>query len=95
MVITATFLFGHFSGSERACVLWKAIGVTRAAGEVPVTGLKRKLKRLIADQPGVVVDYVEVVDAESLRPLKRAVKGARLLLAVTVGGVRLIDNAKL
>ena len=87
----------HLRGEarERACVLWKAIGVTRAAGEVPVTGLKRKLKRLIADQPGGVVDYVEVVDAESLRPLKRAVKGARLLLAVTVGGVRLIDNAKL
>ena len=80
---------------ERARVLWEAIGVARAAGEVPVAGMKRKLKRLIEAGPGVMIDYVEVVDAESLRPLKRAVKGARLLLAATVGGVRLIDNAKL
>ena len=41
------------------------------------------------------VDYVEFVEAVSLQPVKRVTKGVRLLLAVNVGGVRLIDNAKL
>lgn len=79
---------------ERARVLWEAIGVARAAGVTETAGLKRKLKRLIESRTGEV-DYVAVVDAESLRPLKRTEKGARLLLAATVGGVRLIDNAEL
>ena len=86
----------HLRGEarEQAAVLWEAIGVAQAAGMMEIGPLKRKLKRFIESRSGVV-DYVAVVDAESLRPLKRTEKGARLLLAATVGGVRLIDNAEL
>ena len=37
-------------------------------------------------------DYVALVDPETLRPLQRAVAGARLLVAAFIGSTRLIDN---
>ena len=43
--------------------------------------------------PGVTVDYLALVDASSLEPLPRLRANARLLIAVDVGGTRLIDNA--
>ena len=38
------------------------------------------------------VDYVELRSAEDLQPLARLDRRARLLAAVRIGGVRLIDN---
>lgn len=47
--------------------------------------------------PGVRVDYVDVVDAETLSPLSAAAPGRRALLAVAAwfGEVRLIDNIEM
>jgi|TARA_B100001971_G_scaffold213442_1_gene246809 pantoate--beta-alanine ligase len=80
---------------QQAAVLWQAICVARAAGNIGADHLKRRLKRLIENQPDVSVDYVEFIEAVSFRPVKRVTRGVRLLLAANVGGVRLIDNAKL
>jgi pantoate--beta-alanine ligase len=41
------------------------------------------------------VDYVAVVDADSLVPLARAVSRCRVVAAARLGGVRLIDNVPL
>lgn len=38
------------------------------------------------------VDYLALVDADSLEPLERPSENMRLLAAATIGGVRLIDN---
>jgi pantoate--beta-alanine ligase len=38
------------------------------------------------------VDYVALVDAESLEPMEEAGERMRLIAAATIGGVRLIDN---
>ncbi len=67
------------------------------AGEISMAGLRRGLLKDLAAIPGAVVDYAAIVDAETLEPLKkfgRAVK-ARALVAVKLGGVRLIDNVTL
>lgn len=40
------------------------------------------------------VDYVALVDEESLQPATRAVPGTRLFVAATIGRTRLIDNCK-
>jgi pantoate--beta-alanine ligase len=63
----------------------KAPGLSQAAGVA---------KDILENAPGVTVDYVDVVDPVSFLPLSdRASEGAgRLILAATVGNVRLIDN---
>ncbi|HTT71334.1 MAG TPA: pantoate--beta-alanine ligase [Anaeromyxobacteraceae bacterium] len=49
------------------------------------------LVRRTLEEGGLVVDYVELVDA-ALRPAARAERGTRLLGAVFAGATRLIDN---
>ena len=38
------------------------------------------------------IDYLELRDAETLEPVERATRPARVLAAVRIGGARLIDN---
>ncbi|MCH7931128.1 MAG: pantoate--beta-alanine ligase [Proteobacteria bacterium] len=38
------------------------------------------------------IDYLELRDAETLEPVARAIRPARVLAAVCIGGARLIDN---
>lgn len=80
---------------EQATVLPEAIRLAKKSVGKPVTELKRRLTRLMQAQPDVSVDYVEVVDANSLQSVRKAVRGSRLLLAAQVGPVRLIDNTAL
>ena len=44
-------------------------------------------------ESGLNVDYVEAVEAETLKPVDTVEKGVVVLLAVYCGGTRLIDNA--
>ena len=87
----------HLKGDlrEQAAVLPAAIQLAKKSVGKSVTGLKRRLTRLMQAQPDVSVDYVEVVDANSLQSVRKAVRGSRLLLAAQVGPVRLIDNTAL
>jgi len=80
---------------EQATVFPAAIHLARQSRGTSAGILKRRLRRLLESQPDVSVDYVEVVDAKSLKPLGKAARGARLLLAARVGAVRLIDNTAL
>jgi pantoate--beta-alanine ligase len=57
----------------------------------PQTVRKALLDRLATAHEGVV-DYVEVVSAESLKPLPRLSGEVLLAVAVKFGGTRLIDN---
>jgi len=41
------------------------------------------------------LDYLEIVDPRSLRPLDADARGGRALIAAFVGGTRLIDNVAL
>ncbi len=50
---------------------------------------------VLHQQPGISVDYLAVVDPRTLEPLARLIPGARALLAVRLGSVRLIDNVEL
>ena len=79
---------------DQAAVLPEAIQIARGF-EGSVVSLRRRLVRLLESQPDVSVDYVTIVDAESLRPVRQLVRGNRLLLAAQVGPVRLIDNVAL
>lgn len=49
----------------------------------------------LATAPDLAVDYLAIVDPQSLEPLGEVVPGARALVAVRLGEVRLIDNLEL
>jgi len=61
-------------------------------GEHESAKLINEARKTFATQPAVQLEYVEVVDAESLDPLQTADPGALVAIAARVGGTRLIDN---
>jgi pantoate--beta-alanine ligase len=64
-------------------------------GERDPKRLVEEAKKIIAAEPLAKADYVEVRDPETLKPISRIERSARMLLAVRVGKTRLIDNAEL
>lgn len=66
-------------------------------GEHRVARLRGGLVKELAAIPGAVVDYAEILDGETLGPLKTAMpgSGARIFAAVRLGSVHLIDNLPL
>jgi pantoate--beta-alanine ligase len=80
---------------REAVALWKGLEAARAAlaqGERSASALARTVRAAWRRNPAVREDYVAVVDAHTLEPV-RAVRG-RVLIAVAarVGRARLIDN---
>jgi len=68
-----------------------------AAGESDADRVRQILRSPIESEQAAVLDYAEVVDAETLEPLARIEPGrpAVALLAARFGSTRLIDNARL
>lgn len=48
--------------------------------------------RVLGGEPGVTVDYLAIVDADSLLAVERVTPGCLVAVAVWVGSTRLIDN---
>ncbi len=77
----------------RAVALPRALGIAARAigrGESPAAVLADAYAALHA--AGFVVDYVELVDAETLAPATTLERPLRLLAAARMGATRLIDN---
>lgn len=62
----------------------------RSAAQLVAAG-----RRLLADQPSVRIDYLSVVDPESLESVPEIKRDALLAVAAYVGTTRLIDNVVL
>jgi pantoate--beta-alanine ligase len=78
-----------------AAILFRALTAARdlfEAGAVEPEKLKNKTRAVIQGEPGVIIDYVEIADPESLLPPTIASRGTVLLAAVRIGRTRLIDN---
>ncbi|HYB53202.1 MAG TPA: pantoate--beta-alanine ligase [Thermoanaerobaculia bacterium] len=89
----------YLSAEERrlAVSLPRALLAARgraAAGEKGAHALARQTREDL-EGAGLAVDYVEVVDAETMRPLDRVEAGAAIAAAVRLGKTRLIDNVLL
>lgn len=92
----------YLSADERrqATVLWRALCAARrtvqdAKSPVAAGLLKRRVRKMVAGEPGAKLDYVEFFDPETLRPVPRVGKGAQMALAVFFGKTRLIDNSRI
>jgi pantoate--beta-alanine ligase len=66
-----------------------------AAGERDASVLRSAMFGVIADTPSAVVDYLEIVDDDTLEPLGRIGCRALVVMAVRIGKTRLLDNAVL
>ena len=87
----------YLSGEERqaATVLHRALAAAAAlvaVGERDADLLRARMAQLVSSEPLARLDYAEVADPCTLRPLDRVTGEARLLLAAWVGATRLIDN---
>ncbi|CAB1243978.1 Pantothenate synthetase [Clostridiaceae bacterium BL-3] len=61
-------------------------------GEKDTLLVKRVIEQEINKQPLARVDYIEIADSESLRPVKKANESLLVAIAVFIGKTRLIDN---
>jgi pantoate--beta-alanine ligase len=61
-------------------------------GERDAAKLIQAGKQVMAEEPGVRLDYFEIVDPDSLDPVSDISPGALVAVAAYVGSTRLIDN---
>jgi pantoate--beta-alanine ligase len=62
---------------------------------VDIAALETAGRALIEVEPSVALDYLAIIDPETLEPAISVTPGARVIVAATVGGTRLIDNLQL
>jgi pantoate--beta-alanine ligase len=80
---------------ERALVLQRVLRRMEAriaAGERRSEALIEDVMPVIGAEGGVKLDYLAVVNAETLLPVETAERGALVAIAAWVGSTRLIDN---
>ncbi|HEX6972338.1 MAG TPA: pantoate--beta-alanine ligase, partial [Limnochordia bacterium] len=90
----------YLSAEERAAarVLSRALAAaTRLVkrGERAAGTLEAAMREIIDQEPLAVLDYAVVADPETFAPVERLDGPALALLAVRIGGTRLIDNVRL
>jgi pantoate--beta-alanine ligase len=87
----------YLDGEQRrkAACLYRAL---RAGEELVRAGVRdpeevrRKMRAVMLAEQGVLVDYAEVADPETLAPLRTMQEKVALLVAARIGATRLIDN---
>jgi pantoate--beta-alanine ligase len=90
----------YLNATERtdAIALSRALSDARegvAAGETSAANLISLATETIRATQSARIDYVRIVDGETLEPLQVVRSNARMLLAVFIGKTRLIDNISL
>jgi pantoate--beta-alanine ligase len=90
----------HLDPDQRrhAPVLFRTLEAVRRriqAGERDAARLRREMVDCMRESPGAVLDYAEIVDADTLQPVERLRGEILVALAVKFGPTRLIDNLQL
>ena len=88
----------YLSAAERraATVLSRSLERAKreiAGGETDVVRLAAAVRGMIDAEPGVALDYAEIVDADTLEPAMTLRKPCYIVIAAHVRQTRLIDNA--
>ncbi len=90
----------YLNGAQREAALAISRSLFEArslieAGERDASRVKERIVRKLSSSPMILIDYVELVDAGTLKSIQE-VKGSVLIaVAVKIGDTRLIDNVKL
>jgi pantoate--beta-alanine ligase len=80
---------------KQATVLHKALRAAGNAGNKFAREIIDLVSKVIGEAPLARIDYVELVDAETLQQVERIRPNSLLALAVFFGKTRLIDNIRL
>jgi pantoate--beta-alanine ligase len=80
---------------KQATVLHQALGAAANASGKSAGDVIALARKVINEAPLARIDYVELVDAETLQPVQVAGPDSVLVLAVFFGKTRLIDNIRL
>lgn len=86
------------SARQRALVLWKSLeraGEMVAEGERDAEKILREMRRIILAAEDARIDYVAIVDPDTLQQVETVQKSALAILAVKIENTRLIDNRML
>lgn len=81
---------------KSATVLYRSLDASRQAiaqGERDAVQLLKTVREVIGTEPGVRLDYAELVDADTFEPVIHVRGDCYVLLAAFAGTTRLIDNA--
>ena len=87
----------YLSPEERkqAPVLRKALLTAKESADKSAKGIIDLVRKTIGEAPLARIDYVELVNSETLQPVKAVTPNSLLALAVYFGKTRLIDNIRL
>jgi len=87
----------YLNAEERkeAVVLHKALLAAKDAGKKSANDVVALAQKVVNKSHLARIDYVEVVDAETLKPVEMVAANSVLLVAVYFGKARLIDNIRL
>jgi len=80
---------------KQATVLYKALQAAKNAGKRSANDVVAVAQKVISEAQLARLDYVKVVDAETLKPVEVVSANSVLLVAVFFGKTRLIDNIRL
>jgi pantoate--beta-alanine ligase len=80
---------------RQAAVLHKALQTAKNADKKTANDVVTIAQKIIGEAQLARIDYVEVADAETLKPVEIVGPNSVLLLAVFFGKTRLIDNVRL
>jgi len=79
----------------QASVLYKSVRAAAGLGKKSAADVIAVARKVINEAPLARIDYVELVDAETLQPVEIVGLNSVLLVAVYFGKTRLIDNIQL
>ncbi len=87
----------YLSAAERAQALTLSRSLSKvealaASGDRRADALIAAARRVFAAEPTIRIDYIELVDWATLKPVETAVPGTLFAVAAWVGATRLIDN---
>jgi pantoate--beta-alanine ligase len=77
---------------KQAAVLRKALLAAKDSGRKSPKEIVDLARKIISEAPLARVDYVDLVDANTLQPVESVKPNSLLALAVFFGNTRLIDN---
>lgn len=95
LALSSRNIYLNKSEREEAVVLSKALklgGFLIKNGSCNTKRIVTRMRNLIKKEQSARIDYIEIVDMESLKPVKTVTSNSLIALAVRIGKVRLIDN---